>query len=182
MGCIQSNWISRLKFQRGKWLVGLITERDSRLDLNVKLIPTHHSQILIRERSYSTQLAYMTLTTTLLWSIVIKSSRVWKFFCFGLGKFSWLSNFYRFYPQSAIFGNFRGRYRAFLGLNVCSWAWTMVPIMLMTFSMMVMMIWRTISQTALDRVLDELERSPKQVNHLNTMSKIQHSSGPAVNV
>ena len=128
--CIQFNWIFRLKFQRGKWLVGLITERDSRLDLNVKLIPTHHSQILIRERSYSTQLAYMTLTTTLLWSIVIKSSRVWKFFCFGLGKFSWLSNFYRFYPQSAIFGNFRGRYRALLGLNVCSWAWTMVPIML----------------------------------------------------
>ena len=36
----------------------------------------------------------------------------------------------QFSPQSSIFCNFRGRFRALLELNVYSWAWTMLPIIL----------------------------------------------------
>ena len=41
-----------------------------------------------------------------------------------------LSNFHRFYSQTVIFDNFWGRYNAILELNVYSWTWTKVPIIL----------------------------------------------------
>ena len=41
-----------------------------------------------------------------------------------------IKQFSLFNPKWSIFGNFRGRYRAHLELNVYSWAWTMLPIIL----------------------------------------------------
>ena len=56
-------------------------------------------------------------------------STVLKSFCPVESKNSFIlvqANFHCFYPQSAIFSNFWGRYIAFQELNVHCWAWTMV--------------------------------------------------------
>ena len=50
--------------------------------------------------------------------------------CLQAIRFSLLSNFHRFYPQTVIVCNFWGRYNAILELNVYSWTWTKVPIIL----------------------------------------------------